>query len=183
MRLRGHEMAETVHSTGILHAPGRLHIGVSAHFVWTFPPNYGRTARRHVHVYKHTTGAYPTVADAMIETLYPMAPVQAALCRSILRPKALRRICRARPGVQQDCGYERGGDAAQEDTRARSVHKKLLVECVSAHGGNLPEDGLGKKLVVAKEVVGYDVQRRCIKGEGLHKRTLMHNCVFLPMHP
>jgi len=76
-----------------------------------------------------------------------------------------------------------GDDEGQEDTLARRVHKKLLVECISAHGGHLPEDGLGKKVVVAKEAVSYDVQRRCIKGEGLHKRTLMHNCVLIPMHP
>ena len=35
-----------------------------------------------------------------------------------------------------------GDDEAQEDTLARRVRKKLLVECISAHGGHLPEDGL-----------------------------------------
>ena len=89
--------------------------------------------------------------------------------------KALRRRCRARPGAQQECGRERGDDEGQEDTLARKVHKQLLVEYISAHGGHLPEDGLSKKVVVAKEAVGYDVQRCCMKGEGLHKRTLMHN--------
>jgi hypothetical protein len=58
-----------------------------------------------------------------------------------------------------------GGDEAQEDTLAGRLRKKRLVEFLSAHGGNLPEDDLGKKSVVAKEAVGYDVQRRCIKGE------------------
>jgi len=68
-----------------------------------------------------------------------------------------------------------GDDEGQEETLARRVHKQRLVECLSVHGGHLPEDGLGKKVVVAKEAVRYDVQRHCIKGEGLHKRTRMHN--------
>src|SRR5262249_12500014 len=70
VRLRAHEMAETVRNTAILHAPGHLHIGVAAYFVWASPPNNGGTACRHVHVHRHMTVAYPTVADAMIETKY-----------------------------------------------------------------------------------------------------------------
>src|SRR5262245_10246555 len=35
-------------------------------------PNFGRTAHRHVQVQRRTTVAYPTVADAMIETEFPI---------------------------------------------------------------------------------------------------------------
>ena len=120
-----------------------------------------------------------TAADAVIETVAVYSIVwhlSRPRCAALyFVRKALRRRCRAHPGAQQACGRERGDDEGQEDTLARKVHKKLLVECISAYGGHLPEDGLGKKVVVAKEAVSYDVQRRCIKGEGLHKRTLMHN--------
>jgi hypothetical protein len=52
--LRGHEMAETVseaqdlfprfsqeRSATIVQAPGLLHIGGAACFVWAYPPNFG----------------------------------------------------------------------------------------------------------------------------------------------
>ena len=67
VRLRDHELAETVRSAVILHDPDCLHNGVADYFVWASPPHYGYTARRHVPVHRHTTMAYPTVADAMIE--------------------------------------------------------------------------------------------------------------------
>jgi len=44
------------------------HIGGAAHFVWAYPPNFGRTAHRHVQVQRRTTVEYPTGADALIET-------------------------------------------------------------------------------------------------------------------
>ena len=51
--LRGHEMAETVSEAhdffprfsqekcaAMVHAPGLLHIGGAAYFVWAYPPNF-----------------------------------------------------------------------------------------------------------------------------------------------
>src|SRR5262249_13636082 len=51
-------------------APGRLHIGGAAYFVWAYPSNCGRTAYRPGQVYRRTTVEYPTVADAMIEITF-----------------------------------------------------------------------------------------------------------------
>jgi hypothetical protein len=49
-----------------LHIPGFLRIGVSACFVWAFPPIFGGTAW-HIQVHSRHM-EYPTVADAVIET-------------------------------------------------------------------------------------------------------------------
>jgi hypothetical protein len=50
-------------------APGLLHIGGTAYFVWAYPPIFGCTAQRHVQVRRRTTVTSRTVANAMIETL------------------------------------------------------------------------------------------------------------------
>jgi hypothetical protein len=53
----------------IMHAPGLLHIGVAAYFVWASPPNGGCTALLQasgVHGRRRPV-EYPTVADAVIE--------------------------------------------------------------------------------------------------------------------
>jgi hypothetical protein len=42
----------------MVQAPGRLHIGSSAYFVWADPPNGGCTARRPVAVQRRTTSAW-----------------------------------------------------------------------------------------------------------------------------
>jgi hypothetical protein len=53
----------------MVHPLGLLHIGGAAHCIWAYPPNFGRTAHRHVQVHRRTIVAYPTVADAVIETV------------------------------------------------------------------------------------------------------------------
>jgi len=68
VRLRDHELADMVRSAVILHDLDCLHNGVAAYFVWASPPHCGCTTRRHVPVHRHTTAAYPSVADAMIGT-------------------------------------------------------------------------------------------------------------------
>jgi hypothetical protein len=53
----------------IMHAPGLLHIGGAAYFVWASPPNGGCTALLQasgVHGRRRPV-EYPTVADAVIE--------------------------------------------------------------------------------------------------------------------
>jgi hypothetical protein len=47
-------------SAAMVHAPGLLHIGGSAYFVWADPPTFGCTAQRHIQVYRHTPSAIKT---------------------------------------------------------------------------------------------------------------------------
>jgi len=54
----------------MVHPLGLLYIGGAAHFVWAYPPNFGRTAYRHVQVHRRTTEEYSAVADAMMETIH-----------------------------------------------------------------------------------------------------------------
>src|SRR4029434_773279 len=72
------------HKRGAAMVPplGLLHIGRAAHCLWAYPPNVGRTAHRHVHVHRRTTVAYPTVADAMIETKKPMTHLYERILKS-----------------------------------------------------------------------------------------------------
>jgi len=41
----------------MVQAPGLLHIGEAAYFVWAYAPKSGCTARRHVEGHRHTTSA------------------------------------------------------------------------------------------------------------------------------
>jgi hypothetical protein len=64
----------TVRRDGRIQALGRFHIGGVAYCVWAFPPNAGGAAHRHVQAHScHVE--YPTVADAVIEPVFPSSIV------------------------------------------------------------------------------------------------------------
>jgi hypothetical protein len=75
-------------------------------------PHSGQRGDRNPFTTSPPTSPFPRAAPQDILRrcllLYPVTPVQAALCRSIPAPQALRRICRARPGALQSCGREWG---------------------------------------------------------------------------
>ena len=53
----------------IVHAPGLLHIGGSAYFVWADPPNGGCIAQRHGEVHRRTISALTTLKQ-LLKTAY-----------------------------------------------------------------------------------------------------------------
>ena len=48
-------------------APGLLHIGEAAYFVWAYAPKGGCTARRHVEVQRGTTSALQTSQPLVLQ--------------------------------------------------------------------------------------------------------------------
>src|SRR5262245_43603134 len=54
-------------SATMVQAPGRLHIGGSAYFVWADPPNGGCTARRPVAVQRRTPSARQTAKELLVK--------------------------------------------------------------------------------------------------------------------
>ena len=55
--------------TVIIHAPGFLHIGGAAYFVWAYPLNGGCTAQRHGEVHRRTISALTTLKQ-LLKTAY-----------------------------------------------------------------------------------------------------------------
>jgi hypothetical protein len=51
----------------MVHAPGLLHIGEAAYFVWAYPPNFGCTAQRHREVQRRTTSALTTLKQLVVQ--------------------------------------------------------------------------------------------------------------------
>ena len=129
----------------MIQAPGLLHIGGAAYFVWPHPPNCGGPAQRHVQVHRRTTVEYPTGADAMIATrLLTLATCCLLLLPPALRaqeqqhwsfrpvvrpvPPAVRQSARVRTPVARFilAALEAKGEATGEGLMTESVRRQLL---------------------------------------------------------
>ena len=111
----------------MVHPLGLLHIGGAAHCLWAYPPNFGRTAHRHVQVHRRATVAYPTVADAMIET-----------------GSLLNTIKCTRPPTTDQCDCTRtifgccssSLNTRSESSRIQARHSQPARSCVVSRVGN-----------------------------------------------